>query len=376
MKIAIISPYISTSEDITFYQSQQINLATEMVKLGMQVDIITLKRSSDAPNVEKLSQGVTIYRLPLLSRWMEKLLRQPVMKGLWRQLKKERYDFIQSSEDFALTTLSMALYTLLHKTRLVIYQGLYAYSNKRVIKSLMVAYDLFAGPVLRYACTEAVCKTYKARQYLQRKGFQRVRVIPVGVTMSLFFPGSREDTETSELLTVGNLIPLKNYSLLLDVFRQLSNMKPNVRLTIIGTGPEQTRIINYLKQYGLMDRVEMIKKVPNNKLQHYYSRANIFLLFSKVEVFGMVMLEAMACGCPVVATPLPGAIDVISDGVNGYIVDEDSPGHIAHHINSILADRARFVDVREEAIKTATERYSWPVIAKQYRDLYCEHING
>jgi glycosyltransferase involved in cell wall biosynthesis len=376
MKIAIISPYISTSEDITFYQSQQVNLAAEMVKLGMQVDIITLKRSSDAPEAERLSQGVTIYRLPLLSRWMEKFLRQPVMKGLWRQLKKGKYDFVQSSEDFALTTLSTALYTLFNKSRLIIYQGLYAYSNKRVIKSLMFAYDLFAGPVLRYACSEAVCKTYKARQYLQRKGFQRVRVIPVGVNTSLFFPESREDTETFELLTVGNLIPLKNYSLLLDVFRQLSNMKSDVRLTIIGTGPEQTRIINYLKQYGLIDRVEIIKKVPNKKLQHYYSRANIFLLFSKIEIFGMVMLEAMACGCPVVATPLPGVLDVISKGVNGFIVDEDSPGHIAHHINSILDDRIHFVNVREEAIKTATERYSWPVIAKQYRDLYFEHING
>jgi glycosyltransferase involved in cell wall biosynthesis len=342
----------------------------------MQVDIITLKRNSDAPEAEKLSQGVTIYRLPLLSRWMEKFLRQPVMKGLWRQLKKGKYDFVQSSEDFALTTLSTALYTLFNKSRLIIYQGLYAYSNKRVIKSLMFAYDLFAGPVLRYACSEAVCKTYKARQYLQRKGFQRVRVIPVGVNTSLFFPESREDTETFELLTVGNLIPLKNYSLLLDVFRQLSNMKSDVRLTIIGTGPEQTRIINYLKQYGLIDRVEIIKKVPNKKLQHYYSRANIFLLFSKIEIFGMVMLEAMACGCPVVATPLPGVLDVISKSVNGFIVDEDSPGHIAHHINSILDDRIHFVNVREEAIKTATERYSWPVIAKQYRDLYFEHING
>ncbi len=344
----------------------------ELIKLGIHVDIITLKRANDAPSVDRLEQGIAIYRLPLLSKWLEKTLRQPVMKYLWRQLKKGNYDFIQSSEDFALTTLSAAFYSLFSKSRLIIYQGLYAYSDKKVIKLLMIGCDLIAGPILRYACSVAVCKTNMASQYLQRKGFKRVRVIPVGVNTSLFSPGRNENTGTYELLTVGNLIPLKNYTLLLDVFRQLSNIKPDIRLTIIGTGPEESKIINYLKQYNLLDRVKMIKKVPNSKMQRYYSRSDIFLLFSNIEIFGMVMLEAMACGCPVVTTPTPGALDIIVDDINGMILKDKNPYDIANRINRLLHNKEKLLKIGEEARKSVQKKFTWTIIAKQYFDLYSE----
>lgn len=376
MKIAIISPYISTTADLKYYQSQQINLAKELTKLGIQVDIITLKRNKDELKKERLEQGINIYRLPLLSKWIERTFRQPVIKGLWRQLKKENYDFIQCSEDFALTTLFAALHILFNKSRLIIYQGVYTYSDKRIIRLLMFLYDLIAGPVLRYVCWMAVCKTNKASQYLQGKGYKKVRVIPIGVNTSIFYPEKIEGSETYELLTVGNFIPLKNYNLLMEVFRLLNNLNDKVRLTIIGTGPEESKIINYLKQYSLMDKVKLLKNVPNSQIREYYSEADLFMLFSKIEIFGMVILEAMACGCPVVSTPAPGALDVISNNVNGFIVKDKNPDEIARLINSILCNRNQLMNIRENAINTVNEKYSWPIIAKQYHDLYLEQSDG
>lgn len=372
MRIAIVSPYISTSKDLKYYQSQQLNLAIELVELGLHVDIITLKRNKDDVDRETLKEGLTIYRLPLFSQWIEKHLRQPLMKGLWKQLVRGDYDIIQSSEDCTLTTLYVALYALFTRTRFVIYQGIYTYSSRKIIKMIMQAYDLIAGPILRRACWIVVCKTRKACEYMLNKGFKKVRVIPVGVSTSLFYPEKVKKGENFELLTVGNLIPLKNFSLVLETFRLLSDINDHTRLTIIGEGPEKSRILKYVKENGLENKVRLLEKIPNNMMRRYCSKADLFLLFSKVEIFGMVILEAMACGCPVVSTPTPGAIDVIVDNVNGIIVKDENPYDIANRINLLLHDRKRLLKLRREAYKTVQERFSWPVIAREYYNIFCE----
>jgi len=373
MKIAIVSPYISTTDDLGYYQSQQINLAVELVKLGEAVDIITSKRNPEHLDFEVLDCGVRIIRLPVFFRRGETFLRQPVMMGLWKQLKRGEYEIIQSSEDFALSTFLCALFVLTARSRLIIYQGVYCRSRKRAAGALMALYDRIAGPVLRIACSAAICKTGAAKRYLEDKGFKKASVIPVGVNTSVFSPNGRTCRPACELLSVGNLIPLKNFELLLDAFRILSRLNSAARLTIVGTGPERKKIAAYVEQHGL--KVALAGKVPNGKLKEYYSRADLFLLMSRVEIFGMVMLEAMACGCPVMSTPTPGALDVIRNGHNGFIVDGDDPSRIAFRINEILLDRDRLRAVRGEAIRTA-RRHSWPAIARAYRSLYYGQINA
>jgi len=373
MKIAIVSPYISTTGDLGYYQSQQINLAAELVKFGEAVDIITSKRNPDQLDLEVLDCGVRIIRLPVFFRGGEAFLRQPVMRGLWSELKRGQYDIIQSSEDFTLSTFLCALFVLTARSRLIIYQGVYCRSRKRAAGALMALYDRIAGPVLKIACSAAICKTSAAKRYLEDKGFKKASIIPVGVNTSIFSPNGRTCRPACELLSVGNLIPLKNFELLLDTFRILSRLNSAARLTIVGTGPEGKKIATYAEQHGL--KVALAGKVPNGKLKEYYSRADLFLLMSRVEIFGMVILEAMACGCPVMSTPTPGALDVIRDGHNGFIIDTDDPSRIARRINHILLEREELRSVREEAVRTA-RKYSWPAIAGQYHSLYHGQING
>jgi glycosyltransferase involved in cell wall biosynthesis len=372
MRIAIVSPYISTTDDLEYYQSQQLNLASELAGLGEEVDVITSKRSPRQPDLEVLDPGVRVVRLSPLWGRLEGLLKQPLMKGLWRQLRRGDYDVVQSSEDFSISTLVSALYALRRRRRLVVYQGVYFRSRNRLAGWLMAASDLFAGFLVRRACSVAACKTSAARRYLQDKGFRRADVIPVGVKKSAFFQTGGAAGCGSELLTVGNLIPLKNFELLLDVFRTLSSLRPGARLTIVGTGPERERIASYVERHGLEDKVVLAGRVPNDKMRKYYSKADLFVLLSRVEIFGMVMLEAMACGCPVMSTPTPGAVDIIRDGKNGFIVEGEDPGPIARRIEAILADRERLNDVAGEALRTA-ERHSWPAIARRYHALYRGH---
>jgi glycosyltransferase involved in cell wall biosynthesis len=98
----------------------------------------------------------------------------------------------------------------------------------------------------------------------------------------------------------------------------LNSLNGKVRLTIIGEGPEERRVINFLGENHLRDKVELLKHVPNSRMREYYSRADLFLLFSKIEAFGMVILEAMACGCFPVAGDLESIREWIKHGENGF----------------------------------------------------------
>ncbi|MEM2949276.1 MAG: hypothetical protein QXT05_02680, partial [Candidatus Bilamarchaeaceae archaeon] len=84
---------------------------------------------------------------------------------------------------------------------------------------LMRLYYLIAIPILRKSYCLAICKTGAAKKYLEKKGLNKTKIIPVGVNISLFYPTEKKHNESFELLTVGSLIPIKNYNLVLEVFK-------------------------------------------------------------------------------------------------------------------------------------------------------------
>jgi len=375
MKIAIVSPYISTGENLEYYQSQQLNLALELARLGVTVDIYTARRMKVALDRYSVNDKVTVYNLPVIAPWTGRTLNQYIMIRQWEQLDKEKYDFIQSSDDCIFNTFMSALYVLLKGSRLIIYQGIYRYSDRKVIRILMKLYDLTAGIVLRRACCIAVCKTQEASRFLQNKGYKRTKVIPVGVNTDIFYPEARHVNKNLELLAVGHLVPNKNYSLMIDILQCLTAMVPNVRLTVIGSGPEMNGVLNLVREKRLLNHFRLIEKVPNREMRLYYSQVDLMLLLSKTEIFGMVILEAMACGCPVMASSIPAAVDVIVDGENGFLLQDLEPLSIAIRIRDIFAESALIERVRSESIRAVHERYAWNVIASQYYDLYSKNAS-
>jgi glycosyltransferase involved in cell wall biosynthesis len=374
MKIAIVSPYISTFENLSCYQSQQINLAIELAKLGLHVDIITAKRHPSEPSITILDEQVKVHRLERIARWTERFFRQPIMIGLWKKLVTEKYYIVQSSEDYSFCTLVAGIYAAFKGANLIIYQGIYAYSTTRMPRLFARLYDFFIGAFLKRFYYIVVCKTSLASEYMKNKGYNRTEIIAVGVNTSLFYPSSGIEPKGINLLSVGNLIELKNYSMILDIFLGLINKGCDVYLTIIGTGPDKKKIKSFVETENLTNRFQLLEKIPNEKMRNFYSKADLFLLFSKIEIFGMVMLEAMACGCPVMATPTAGVLDVINDDINGFIISENNPTKIVERIAQIFDNPVKLEKIGQEAARTAKEQYSWEIIAKRYYNLYCRKM--
>lgn len=120
------------------------------------------------------------------------------------------------------------------------------------------------------------------------------------------------DSSAPLVLSVGNLLELKGHALLIEAVHQLSGDWPTLRLVIAGEGPERERLLGLIRQHGLAGRVRLLGAVANASLVDWYGAADLFALPSSREGLPNVMLEALACGTPVIATAVGGIPEVLA----------------------------------------------------------------
>ncbi len=160
--------------------------------------------------------------------------------------------------------------------------------------------------------------------------------ISYGSRLERFWPSHTDELRDSEelrVLFVGCAGPRKGFIDLLKAFSLLQH--PRKRLTLIGSlSPEAQACLEGTDEPS----VEFLGSVPNAELREHYSRASVFVLPSIEEGLGMVMGEAMACGCPVIASTNTGAFDLIHDGIEGFIVPIRSPERIAERLQQLADD--------------------------------------
>jgi teichuronic acid biosynthesis glycosyltransferase TuaC len=156
------------------------------------------------------------------------------------------------------------------------------------------------------------------------------------------------------LLSVGNLVPLKGHDLCIDALAVLRATHTAARLVIIGAGPEAARLQAHAAGLGLADAVQFAGTVPNTELAPWYSAADALLLASSREGWPNVVLEAMACGTPVVATRVGGVPEIVCTASAGRLVDERSAAAIAGAVGTLLASATDRAAVRRHA-----EAFGW-----------------
>jgi D-inositol-3-phosphate glycosyltransferase len=201
----------------------------------------------------------------------------------------------------------------------------------------------------------------------------KVSVVPCGVNMELFQPADRLMarknlglTGKKILLFVGRIDPLKGIEQLLRATAYLGNIN-GLRLIVIGGDEDSQYEIGRLQrlagELGMQDAVDFKGLVKHDELPDYYSAADACIVPSYYESFGLVALEALACGTPVVATDVGDLKNIIRQGENGYIIADNNPRELARKINLLLSGRS---DDGESAlaIRASVSRYGWPNIAK------------
>jgi D-inositol-3-phosphate glycosyltransferase len=177
------------------------------------------------------------------------------------------------------------------------------------------------------------------------------------------------------VLFVGRIEPLKGIDVLL---RAVSKMEGDFRLLAVGgDGKEaarQAELRALVDELGISERVSFLDAVPHNDLPLYYNAADVCVVPSYYESFGLVALEAMACGVPVVASRVGGLRETVQDGETGYLVPWRCPQPFAERLDQLLSDARLRRRLGREA-RIAVERFRWSEVAAQVEDVYHELVS-
>ncbi|MGP4050542.1 glycosyltransferase [Streptomyces sp. 2A115] len=203
----------------------------------------------------------------------------------------------------------------------------------------------------------------------------RTTVVPCGVDVEYFRParnGSREPGR--RLLAVGRLVPRKGYD---QAIRALGRV-PDAELVIAGgpepklldSDPEAERLTRLADRLGVGDRVHLLGGVPHERMPQLIREADLVLCTPQYEPFGIVPVEAMACGVPVVATAVGGQTDTVADRVTGRLVPPGQPEAVAEAANELL-DSPRLLRAYGQAGRErALSRYTWERVADGVEQVY------
>jgi D-inositol-3-phosphate glycosyltransferase len=227
--------------------------------------------------------------------------------------------------------------------------------------------------------------------WLYGADMHKIRVIPPGVDTTHFHPMSKIEARhslgiadtTQMLLFVGRIEPLKGIDTLLHAISILRSQIPrclsSLCLSIIGgepnrgneEGDEMQRLMALREQLGLGELVTFLGARSQETLHRYYAAAEVVIMPSHYESFGMVALEAMACGTPVIASEIGGLAYLIQDGVTGFHVPDRDPKALAEAICLLLKNHDLRSEMSEAAVQYA-QQYAWPQIASRVRQVTLE----
>ena len=217
-----------------------------------------------------------------------------------------------------------------------------------------------------------------------------VAVIPPGVDINAFRPlGPDEGREAAEMtpryiLSLSRIDSNKGHDLLLNAFDIVRKEVPGVEL-VIGWGspePRETELEvvasmrRIIEERGMEGTVRIIGYVPDENMVPSYQQAEMFVLPSIFEPFGMTALEAMACGKTVVASRLGGIREVISSGENGLLVDPSDAREFADAMIAVLKGPQRAEQMGREGRRAVEQRFSWDAIAERHVAFYERSIEG
>jgi D-inositol-3-phosphate glycosyltransferase len=217
----------------------------------------------------------------------------------------------------------------------------------------------------------------------------RVAVVPPGVDLSTFRPLDRGEARRKIgysyeplVLFVGRLERLKGVEIAIRALALLKGRaNPDLRLLVLGEDSrdgdesEKERLKAIASALGVRDRVDFLGSVAHHELPYFYSAADVCVMPSYTESFGLVGLEAQACACPVVASDVPGLRSVVRDEVSGYLIDGDDPSAYAERIGRLLAhpELARQMGLHGSLL---AQRFSWGRTADRLETLFESYFDS
>ncbi len=376
MRIALVTQVFEPS-DVTAcpgINRYALGLATALVEEGIDVDVVT----PWAPGLERLGSwhGIKIRRLEdsksVLGRTgvvgEANVLSFDLNLGRQKQILS-KIDVIQSDIPLNFTPKrwpSVALVGFVH----------HLYRVWRPLDVLTVPFgELYLGHMLHTADRIVTPSTATARDVIARYGIgaDTIAIIPHGFDRFLFRPASgpeSRDGARPQLAFIGLLETRKGIFDLPKILDRVRKRHPKASLKIVGTGPEETKLRSDFDAHGSATHVSFLGNVGDPELVRILNASDVLLLPSRLEGFGFVAAEAMACGKPVVAYDNPVSREVIGNA--GVLVPDGDLVSFANAVSRLLEDREERNRIGTAARGQALDKFDWAVAARRYVELYQE----
>lgn len=404
LRVAVLSVHTCPLAPLGGWETGGMNvyvreLCRGLGRLGVQTDVFTRRQDPDVPTVVEIGEHARVIHVDAgAPRHRDKYAVVDDLAELacniqrYRNHAGARYDLIHSHY-----WLSGRLATLFkehwHTPVVAMFHTLAALKNRVAVDSAELEQQIRVDIERRTMTTadRIVAATEVDRNHMLEAyaaNPRKIVVVPGGVNLDLFGPGDRQAARRAlglgpepTLLFVGRIQRLKGIDILIRAAAELRDDIGGLRVLVAGgTGDEpgrqrseEARELQRLRalvaDLDLGNVVQFVGAVDQPRLPEYYRAADVTVMPSTYESFGLVAVESMACGTPVVASRVGGLPTIVRDGENGALVPWRDPRLFADRIRPILTDPTYATALRRAALETA-EQFSWDAVAERTVSVY------
>jgi len=367
------------------------HLALTLVDAGDEVEVWTGLPDDRAPETVEVRDGIVVRRLPLplpATNWSSML--RAVTTGprtlfsLRRAADAFRPDVLHVQCFGPNGAYATALSRITGIPLVITLQGETVMDDTDIFEvSTVLRASLRAG--IKRAAAVTACSAFTLADAEDRFGLAPGRglVIPNGVALEA--EGAKDeasdppapfhpvpgDPDRPYILALGRVVEKKGFDLLLSAYAAMAADQRTADLVVAGSGPALEGLERMASELGVGDRVHFVGRLSRRDVASAMSGATVFVMPSRLEPFGIVVLEAWRAGVPVVATNRGGAPEFVDDGRTGVLVDPFDTQALAAALGGLLADDARRLAIGQ-AGHERVRAYDWPTVAQRYRTLYAE----
>jgi glycosyltransferase involved in cell wall biosynthesis len=373
MRVLHISPFYYPS--IGGLERFCEEISKRSVKLGIEVHILT----QNVIGYKSLEQrnGVTIHRINPIFHYSKAQMTPNIQK----YVTEIDPDIIHvqgpapGMVDFVKKHTSKMLMTCHNDLSL---------NNTGLYKIMSAGYRIFAFPRVISKLDRLILLSEAFRfhsKLFEKVPSEKLAVIPNGVDIETFSPGNHDKDRCKKELSikskflglfVASMEPFHMYKGLEYLLQSIKLIKDlDITFYLIGEGELKKKYIELAESLGIMDKVKFTGKVDDDLLLTHYRAADIFILPSTgVEFMPLVLIEAMACGTPVIVTRIHGPMEMVKEGYNGLIVEPRSSEDLSLSIRKMISDESKLVQMQHNARDEALRKYSWNNVMKMYAQEY------
>lgn len=360
----------------------EYGLAKSLADLGHEVNVITTRTKSPRELMEKKDaleariQNFEINYVPVLADF----LTNPIVYGVSNYLKNSEVVLLQEDYHYIChkafkESKERGIPTILSTERT-------NWPENLLVRNIYKVFNSTANKKLREGANALTAHCTAAKEFWIRelKVQRNIEVIHVGVDTQIFRPQKVENVDMLDghfkILTVARAYPFKGLRHLIEAMKYVSKKVPGAKCHILSHGPERKKLEKLVKELGLGQVVNFIDKaIPNQQMPELYSQCDIYVQPSLIEPFGIAVLEAEACGKPVIGTRVGGMKDTIKDGITGYHVEPANSKELGRAITKLALDPEKLKKMGENARKHA-QNFDWRIIALKYDKLIQRVLQG